>query len=784
MTAQTEIEVTGRIIEQDSQNPLEFAEIILIPKDSIDLIGVITDANGVFNIKAQPDLYEFQVTYVGQILYSTNLEVSNNPIDLGTLQIDISQQLDEVIIQARKKLIERKIDRLVFNVANSSKASQGDVIEVLKITPGVRVQNDEINMIGKGNLQVMIDDKIIRLAGQDLVNFLRSIASEDIQSIEIINNPPAKYEASGNSGLINIILKKAKRDSWNAQLKGTYLQRQKPTERFSGTFIFNKDKWNISTRLGYNRQSIHLDEEATSNFPDGRWETSTPVNIDTEGFVATTDIGYQITENWEIGAQYYFNGTLAEVDVNPSTTVFDYGSNNIIRSLDSDGFEPQHPRTHSVNFNNQINLDTLGRKVILNLDYFSNFNPDGKNYEGVSIIAQPYSKQYYKSINLNEKDIENLSAKLDIEYPLQWIDMDFGGKISHSNSFNDISFFNSGLSNQPIEETPLQMNDFTYKEGIQALYFSANRKFGDKWSAQFGLRMEHTQTDSNADNLNLSNNTDYTNLFPTFYVSYEATENSSFALNYSRRIERPRFYDLNPNVYYRNPFQAMEGNPFLQPAFIQNIELSNIYKNFVTKIYYSYEDNLFAEIPLPNANTSVTRLTIKNFINRNRIGISENYTFDDIKWWSSNNNLDINYSESQFNLEEPQEDQNGFNATISTYNDFNLNTDKTILAGVNYWYEFPGIDGVFKTKARSSFGLSLQFLMLNKDLNITLRGEDLFKSAVEQKSSTINGVFQQMKSYYDSRQFWLSLSYKFGNNDITVRKRETGNDEEKGRAGG
>ena len=372
---------------------------------------------------------------------------------------------------------------------------------------------------------------------------------------------------------------------------------------------------------------------------------------------------------------------------------------------------------------------------------------------------------------------------MDIEYPLEWIDLSFGGKISNSKSLNDIVFFNSGLVDNPVINLPLSQNDFEYKEDIQALYISANKKFNDKWSLQIGLRMEATQTDSKSDNLNLSTKNDYTKFFPTFYLSYDATENSNFSFNYSKRIERPSFFELNPNIYFSNPFQSIEGNAFLQPAYIDNFELTNTFKNFVTKLYYSYEDNLFSQVPLADATTNIIRFTNENFINTNRIGISENYTFDKISWWSSNNSLDINYSKSKFNLEEEQEDQEGVNATISTYNDFNLNADKTLLMGVNYWYSFPGVDGIFDTKSASSLSLSLQYLLLNKDLNITLRGNDLFKTSAERTTTTVNGVFQTARYYYDSRSFQLSVSYKFGNKNISAKRHATGNEDEKGRTG-
>jgi outer membrane receptor protein involved in Fe transport len=781
LTAQTEI--TGSILEKKSQKPLEFAEVILLTNEASIITGVVTDAKGVFRLSAKQGEYTLQVTYVGQVLYTKNIIVAKKSINLGVIEIVNAQELDEVVIAAKKKLIERKIDRLVFNVENSSKASEGDALEVLRVTPGVRVQNDKITMIGKSNLQVMINDKIVQLSDEDLANFLKSIASEDIKNIEVITTPPAKYEASGNSGLVNITLKQAKKDSWNAQLKSSYRQRTYATGSVGGSFNFNKDKLSIATSFNYSDGTYYQEQDDYAYFPDGLWYTSSPINADIKRLNGRIDINYQITPKWAMGGQYLYNKTNFDVTDAPYTPVFDYDTNEIIRSLQSDGTMDLNPEIHSINYNNEIALDTLGRKITLNLDYFTYNNPDTKTYNGVSIIQNPFSEQFYRGTNTNNQDVTNVSAKLDIEFPLDWIDLDFGGKISNSKSLNDIVFFNSGLVNNPVTSLPISQNDFDYKEDIQAVYLSASKKINDKWNTQVGLRMEATQTSSTSNNLNFSVKNNYTKLFPTFYLSYDATEKSNFSFNYSKRIQRPSFSELNPNIYFSNPFQSIEGNAFLQPAFIDNLELTNTYKNFVTKLYFSYEDNLFSQVPLADATTNIIRFTNENFINTNRIGLSENYTFDKISWWSSNNSLDINYSKSAFNLEEEQEDQEGVNATISTYNDFNLNADKTLLMGVNFWYSFPGINGIFDTKEASSFSLSLQYLLLNKDLNISLRGNDLFKSSAERNESRVNGVLQTARYYYDSRSFQFSVSYKFGNKDIKAKKHRTGNKDEKGRTG-
>jgi hypothetical protein len=276
---------------------------------------------------------------------------------------------------------------------------------------------------------------------------------------------------------------------------------------------------------------------------------------------------------------------------------------------------------------------------------------------------------------------------------------------------------------------------------------------------------------------------DYDKLFPTVYFSYQLNDKSNLSLSYSKRIQRPNYVQLNPNIYFINPFQTIEGNAFLQPSFVDNIELVLTYKNFITKVYYGQEENSFGQVPLPNSNTNVIRFTNENYIDSWRIGFSENYTFNKVKWWYSNMSFDINYLKSEFNLPEPQADQEGLNARISTFNDIRLNENRTWVLGVNYWYSFPGVNGIFDTKSQSSLTLALHWFLMNKKLHLTFRGNDIFRSAAERTTATVNGVFQRARYYYDNQAFQFSVSYRFGNNNIRAKKHQTGNSDERSRTG-
>ncbi|WP_298510759.1 outer membrane beta-barrel family protein [uncultured Kordia sp.] len=781
-TAYGQIEVTGKVIDQETQKPIDFAEVILTNTKTQKIIGAITNLEGAFLLKAENGDYKFQVVFLGNSLYTKELSLTKS-IDLGTISVTNNEELDAVTVEAKKKVIERKIDRVVFNVANSTQASQGDALELLKVAPGLRVQNNNISMIGKAQVAVMINDKIIQLANDELSNFLKSIASEDVESIEVITTPPAKYEAAGNSGLVNIKLKKAKKDSWNAQIRSYYRQQRYANSSFGGNFNYNKNKFSIAASGNYRKGDFYQEQDDYAFFPDGIWYTSSPFRSKTDGVNARIDLNYQVTPKWSMGAQYLYNRIDYNVTDAPFTPVFDNTTNEVIRSLQSEGRMDLTPILHSMNYNNEIELDTLGRNVSINLDYFAYDNPDTKRYNGVSTVQNPFSEQFYRGINTNNQDVKSFSAKVDVEMPTKWASIDFGGKFTKSTSQNDIFFFNSGLVNTPVTNLPISQNDFEYDEDIQALYVSASKDLGEKWSTKIGLRLEATQTNSTSNNLGLNVDNDYTKLFPTFYLSYKATENSSFSMDYSKRIQRPNFFQLNPNIYFLNPFQTIEGNAFLQPSFVDNIRLVHSYKNLTSTFFFLSIDESFAQVPLPDANTNIIRFTNENYIDTQRFGIYENYYFNKYSWWSSNNNFVVNYTISKFDLVQEEEDQKGFNATVSTYNDFTLNSEKTLFASANYWYAFPGVNGIFETKSASALSLSIQYLLLNKDMNITLRANDIFKTSADRTEAVINNVLQTARYYYDNRSIQLSVSYKFGNKDISAKRHATGNEDERGRTG-
>ncbi len=776
--------IKGSIVS-DGEEAISYANIVLLEsKDSTYIKGTVSGENGQFDwVQVPKGSYILQVSSLGFTDYFRFFELESN-LDFGKILLkESSALLNEVTVSAKRKLITKKIDRLVFDVENSSKSTQGDALDVLSVTPGIQVRNDVVNMIGKSRAVVMINDKIIRLTGEELSNYLRSIASSNIKKIEVITVPPSKYDAEGNSGLINIQLKKAKADSWSASVFGDF--RQRKNQRYAGGagFNYNKNKLSIASSFYYQGGIYHQTQIDETFFPSGRWFSDSSFDRAFDQPSAQIDIAYELTPKWSIAGQYIYSFSDQHTTEKPYTDVFDYETNKIQQQLNTNGNIDQLRHIHSFNLNNQFKLDSLGKKLSISLDYFDFDDRENKKYDGTSLFPQLNTQQFYKGENINDQTINNASAAVDFEWPSKWAAFEFGGKYTRSQSSNDIDFFNSGLKNDPLINLPLTKNDLSYNENILAAYVSARKELSKKLTLQVGLRMEATESLAQSENLNFSRENNYVKLFPTFYLSYTAKENLTYNFSYNKRISRAPFYMLTPNPWFSNPFQYVVGNPFLQPSFSDNFELSAVYKNLSVSAYYNLEKDYFTQVPIATPEENIMEYKFENFLDIQRFGINLNHTFDKIKWWSSSNGINLSYNLNSYFNEGITNTKIGYASTLSTNNDFVLNKAKTISLNVSYWYNLPGVEEFWDKKAMSNLSTSLQFLLLKKKLKLVLRANDIFKTQRDQYFGSLDGVTQEVLLYYDSRYIGVVINYSFGNNNISTKKSKVGNQAERNRAG-
>lgn len=776
-----QVKISGQIT--DSQNkPLELLEVQLQNNQALITHSDLTDSKGNFSLTTPKGTYTLLIKHLGKVLKEQTINASQD-VNLGIIILnDTPQQLQEVVVNSKKKLIERKVDRLVFNVENSISASGGDAIDAMKITPGIRVQNDAISMIGKNNLAVMIDDKIIQLAGEDLINFLKTIPSDNIKSIEVITAPPAKYSAEGNSGLVNIKLKKAKKDSWSANMRGTYTQTTYPAGSVGGGFNYDKKKISISSDLGITNGSISPTYNTTFFYPSQTWQEENTNRNYYDIVRGRLGVNYKFSEKFNIGLQYIGSNN----NKNNKEKDFSTIKNNSLSTIDSLIISSAENKIknniNAVDIYTIYKLDTIGRKISTNFNYLVfDDNQDrifksNNLYQNQTIIPN----SYYAANNISEQNITNYSAKIDVDFPTKFIDLTFGGKISFTKNNTDLALYNLTTGNQVFD--PLQSNKFVYKENTEALYISGSKKLGEKWESQLGLRLETTQTEGNAITLNQTNKNNYSKLFPTFYLSYAPNENNSLSFSYGKRLDRPYFEFLNPFRIYNNKYQYSEGNPFLQPSYSNNLEINYTYKsNWNNRLYYSKISNGTGGIIFINPLDGIQANIILNYLNSENFGLSESYTISHKEWFQSYNSFDIFYSNSKSSVPYINSNITGVNYNLTTNNNFIFNKEKTVLFALNYSYNFKGVSGVDKISAYSQLDASLKFLFLNKKWNLAIIGNDILKTSIITQTSITNNYPIIYRNYEDIRFLRISVVYKLGNKDIKTTQIEGSNEEEKNR---
>ncbi|OXA72978.1 TonB-dependent receptor [Flavobacterium aquidurense] len=772
-------ELRGKVTNQNKQT-LEFVISSLLGNQKKLIAQTSTDSLGTFSIKAEKGNYRLILEQFGTEYLNKEITINQN-IDLGTIEIKESVQLDGVTLKSRKKLVEQKVDRLVFNVENSVTATGGTALDALKATPTVRVQNEVISIVGKGEILVMIDDRLQRMPQEDLAAFLKSIPSDNIKSIEVITTPPAKYDAEGNSGLINIKLKTAKANSWNANIGTSYTQKTYAGGNINGLFTYNRDNLSVESSISKGKQTYLTSSESNIFYKDETWKQDVKNKSNADVLSVGLGVDYKLTNKWSAGIKYLGSFTDKTASNNPFTTRYNNDNAMADSYIASNVTADNNPKMNAVNLHNSFVLDTLGKNISVDMDYFDYNKNDYRFFSGNEFDSNKNSiiNSFFSATNSNRNKIKNYSANIDISLPYDWANITFGAKAFHNNTDNNLVVYDNETG-IPVFNTN-QSNVFNYKEYNQALYFSGSKKINTKWETQIGLRIEATQTKGYSENLNQTNKNNYMKLFPTAYVTYTANENNSLSLNYSRRIRRPDFDYLNPFVIKTSPYYYSEGNPYLKPSLIDNFEFSFIRnQKWVNSVYFSQVSDFGQELSIIDPNTNITRNTPLNYANTYQIGLSTSYNFNKWSWWNSFTGFNLNYQNVKSKTDFIAS-IDGYNGYIYSNNDFTINNSKTLFIGLNYGLQLPGRYQIFNISTLNILDISVKLLTVNKNLSITILGEDLLNAQKPLIDYTSNGIKTNVKSYNDTRGFRISLSYKFGNQNMKSKERNFGNDDERNR---
>lgn len=765
-------------------NPIGYATVSvnIVGSDSI-VTGVVTDEMGKFEIEINAEgPLEIIARHIGfeDKIYQVS---EDNKGDLGRIILtESARDLEQVTVQGIGPVLERKVDRLIFNVENSIVASSGgDALDVLQKTPGIRISGDEVSIVGKSSVKVMIDDRLSPLSGKDLANYLRSLTSNDISRVEVITNPPAKYEAGGNSGLINIVLKKAKKDYIGGNIQSSYRQNTYPTGYLGGGFTYQKDKWSLFSNLNSRLGSIEANENSVIDHSTQVWEGVSKIRYFSKFVSGRAGIDYELDEKSTIGIQYLGSTNRPDNNEESSTYLFNAsgGLDSLLRTL---GNSDEKAFYHSLNGHFKTKFDTVGKSMSIDLDYFIHRNgSDRVNSTNVFLASGNYIENSTETFrNTSFQDIESFTSGIDFEWPTAFADVEFGSKLSFIKNNSEVGAFRF-QENVYVLDTDLS-NVFRYKENTQTIYGSVGKSL-QKWDFKGGLRLEFTQTEGNSLTLLKTNKNDYYKLFPTAYATYTPNENHVWSINYGKRINRPDYADLNPFRWYPNPYSYTEGNPFLQPYFIDNLELSHLYRsNLNTSLYLMKLNNGSEQVTLIDPKTDIQATIRRNFLNEQMVGISQSFTFDRARWFESYLQYDLYYSRVTSMLPNTIDKQEGAGFYFSMDNTFYFNTEKTFLGELNFWYIAPGVSGVDRISKSCAVDLGVKAVLLEDQLHLGLVLSDIFKTDQRTIVSYVDGLRQEYRNYYDIRQLRLSAVYRFGNSNLKSKSKNFSNEDERGRA--
>lgn len=677
--------------------------------------------------------------------------------------------IENVTIEGKKKLIERKADRLVFNV-EASVASQGmDAAETIANVPMMKVDENlgSISIVGKSNVSVMINGKILNLFGVALLNYLKNIRSENILKIEVITTPPAKYDAQGNSGLVNIILKKNPNIGFSGNLANNFIQRSYSGFSDNAALNYQSEKFSASFKLNYYDSAKRSDENysilgTSQNFSksvrkDMWWELTPSINL-----------SYQIGKNSEIGLDYLFAHQKSGMNIANTTKNID--KNLFEENFLTDTYHRERNPMQILSAYYDLKLDSLGKKLSIAGNYYKNNSDTEVNFSTLKTSDQSVQNVFTKSLVTPKI----FSAQADLELPYSFGTIETGLKFNQFKNTSDLKYFDI-INDEDIQDYS-RVNIFDYKENNYAAYFSFSKKINENWDTKAGIRYEETLVNAFSPLTNITNENRYGQWFPSAYIAYKKDKNA-YSLSYSRRINRPSMSNLDPFRWYSNPLSYSSGNPELQPSYINNFELGYTYNNkFSASIYYLKLKNAFGQISYLNNQEIVG--TYLNYYDNNFFGLNLSYTGKIVKWWETSLTLNASMQNSKvFNIE--AETQSGTSLSYSVNNTFTLNQRKTIFFFLNYDQSLPyeNVNSKFYNTSELTSGFKISLIEKQLQINATVTNifAQRFRGDLFFKENT-----QHYNNYWDGRSFRLSVNYTFGNKK-NKRTAKTINFEEKNR---
>jgi hypothetical protein len=785
--------ISGTVLK--TGKPAEGATVHLLrAKDSATLKLSAANKEGHFSFENIADgRYLVSVTAVGhQKAFSpvTELSPGQRSIQLPAISITpLNKDLAGVSVTARKPLVEQRIDRTIVNVEASITNIGTSALEVLEKAPGVSVDREgNISLKGKDGVLVMVDGRPTQLSGADLANLLRNMNSSQLDQIEIMTNPPARYDAAGNSGIINIKTKKTITAGFNGSATATYSHGRYPKTAEGFNFNYREGKVNLFTNLSHNYQKrysiLNIDRNilnSTTGAVDQIFNQEANRVSWGHAYNAKAGIDFFATKKTTLGAVINFNTRNLFSD-NPNTTRIT-NQHKELQSITNASVNTDARWTGiSTNLNFRTVLDKKGREITSDIDYVHHRSDNDlfmlNSYTDAA--GHPFRKSDTLT-GLLPQDIKVYTGRIDYLHPMKkGARFEAGIKSGIVRTDNDASY-DSIQYGQVIHDYN-RSNHFVYEENINAAYANLSTPLSKKISGQFGLRMENTNAKGRQKTTGENFDRHYTQLFPTAYFQYKANDKNNFGANFGRRVSRPSYQSLNPFIKFIDRYTFSQGNPALKPSVSNNIELTHTWKNQVTTtLNYTRIKDVIQEIIQQKGEEAYNMPD--NVATMNQLGIAVNANHPVTKWWTSSISINAFRDHYKGLIGKTPIDLSATSYIINGTQQFKIT--KTLTAEFNGRFRNGWLEGILRVRPVGFIGAGISQQVLKGKGTIRLTARDILHSQRLKGTAQYGNVDFEMRQFGETRVFSLGFTYSFskGKKIAPVKRTAGSSSEEQNRIG-
>ncbi len=792
LLAQTSL-ITGIALDENQEPAVQANAILYSAQDSSIAKVEVTNFEGLFQFQNMPPgNYWLKVSYVGyQAHLSDVFKFSEGEkLEFGKIELKVAaSDLGEVVVTAERPILELKNDKMVFNVENSISATGNNGMDLLRKSPGVLVDNNNnITILGRTGVRIFIDGRPTPLRGADLNAYLESLQSTDIDAIEIITNPGAKYEAEGNAGIINIRLKKEKGLGTNGSLTAGYQ-------------VGIYSRYNLGTSLNHRTKKVNLFGNYSLNLGNSQsFDRNNRIQRGAELNHSQEAIKDFVNQNIKVGADFFLSpkstlGFLVNGNFGTggnrgraTTEIGDFQQPFAIDSLLISAADRENSQTN-MNFNINYQLQ-LNKDQSFNLDLnYGFFDSEVEEFQPNQYFDPTKTNLFFERNNRTfaPRFIDLYSLRADYNQSFLGGQLGMGLNLSYVSTDNNFEFFNI------IDQTDVldidRTNQFFYEENINAGYLSFNKNLSKKINMQVGLRMEHTHTDSeliaqkSTDNRQVQR--DYVNWFPSASLNYTLDKKNLFQLSFSRRIKRPSYQNLNPFEFKQNELSFRRGNPFLQPQYSNSVQLrhSHNYRINTTIAFAHTTDVMLGQTTAGEGNEEF--YTWLNLADQYNYSINVAMPISITRWWSSFSSLTAYHRENKGDFGEGRVIDESVNA-FNIYAQQTFKLPKEVSLELSGWYNTPSIyGGNLRIATMWSLNFGMQKVLMNGKATLRLAVNDMFRST-NYAYTTVFGALNMSGSgnHVDSRRFQMNFTYLLGNRQVKkARNRDTGLEDKNSRIG-